>query len=113
MVATEDIDTQRRGIVLVFYKTGPNQTHKGRSGSWRLPKLTFALPGRAVACHFCFDDKKFNPVLSLVLLSLEKSLRARAKIHHGASEDTLMAVIVCECLKMFMFLTQSLFFGVQ
>jgi hypothetical protein len=91
MVATEDIDTQRRGIVLVFYKTGPNQKQNRRAG-WRLPRLTFALPGRAVACHFCYDDKKFNPILSLVLLSLKRSLRARVKIHHGKSEETLMSV---------------------
>jgi hypothetical protein len=93
MVGTEDIDTQRRGIVLVFYKTGPNQKHNRRYG-WRLPRLSFALPARAVACHFCYDDKKFNPVLSLVLLSLENSLRARVKIHHGTSEETVMSVNV-------------------
>lgn len=91
MVATEDIDTQRRGVVVVFYKTGPNQTYNRRSG-WKLPRLTYAIPARAAACHFCYDDKKFNPVMSLVLLSLEKSLRARVKMHHGTSEETLMAM---------------------
>jgi hypothetical protein len=85
MSCAEDIDTQKRGIVFVFYKTGPNQTYDGKVGLANMRVVT-ALPGMVVALHFCFDNPEFNPVLSYIMktmYSFQKHLLARVKMHHG------------------------------
>jgi hypothetical protein len=85
MSCNEDIDTQKRGIVFVFYKTGPNQRFDGKAGRENV-QLYSALPIAFVALHFCFDNPRFNPLLSLLLQtmeSLQNRLVARVKTHHG------------------------------
>jgi hypothetical protein len=85
MSCAEDIDTQKRGIVFVFYKTGPNQKFDEYSGLANIRVIT-ALPGMVVALHFCFDNPEFNPFLSYFLKTMDlfqKHLVARVKMHHG------------------------------
>jgi hypothetical protein len=85
MSAAKDIDTQKRGVVFVFYKTGPNQKFDGQAG-WENIRMASSLPCMIVAFHFCFDNPKFSPLLSFFLKtmdSFQKSMVARVKMHHG------------------------------
>jgi hypothetical protein len=85
MSSNEDIDLQKRGFVFVFYKTGPNQKFDGKAGRENV-RILSALPITFVALHFCFDNPKFNPLLSILLKtigSLQNSLLARVKTHQG------------------------------
>jgi hypothetical protein len=97
MSCAEDIDTQKRGVVFVFYKTGPNQTFDDQAGRANI-RIISSLPGiMAVALHFCFDNPKFNPVLSLFLKtmdSFQKNMVVRVKMHHGK----LAGVYTCRIL---------------
>lgn len=85
MSSNEDIDTQMRGMVFVFYKAGPNQKYDGKAGRENI-KILYALPIMFVSLHFCFDNPKFNPMLSILLTTMESfqsSLLARVKTHHS------------------------------
>jgi hypothetical protein len=86
MSCAEDIDTQKRGVVFVLYKTGPNQKFDAQAGRANI-RMVSSLPGiMVVALHFCFDNPKFNPFLSLFLKtmdSFQKNMMVRVKMHHG------------------------------
>jgi hypothetical protein len=94
MSCAEDIDTQKRGVVFVFYKTGPNQKFDHQAGRANI-RIAASLPGMVVALHFCFDNPKFNLFLSLMLKivdSYQKNMVVRVKMHHGE----LAGVYACQ-----------------
>ena len=84
MCIAEDDETQKTGIVCVFYNVGPvkmNEFHpamfaKGAS-------MLKAIPVRIVGCHYCFSDPKIRNIMSIIMMAAGSQNRARFRLHHG------------------------------
>lgn len=82
MVALEDPETQRNGIVMVGLNTGKDR-NMNRSAAWAVQKLARLLPMRLVGIHFCYDDFMMLPMMSLAMLVMGASRRVRFRAHYG------------------------------
>lgn len=91
-VAAESIESQRKGIVFVFYPSTCNgfdvdsilktlpRPHERKLAS----KFNKALPIRPAAIHLCFPESIFFRIFrSILLLSFRSSTRFRFKTHSG------------------------------
>jgi hypothetical protein len=83
LAAVEDEETQRRGIVAIFYFTAAYglamEMHQ------RDTRMFDWLPLRIVGGHFCFDDSRLLLVKALVMLDIGRERRVRVRFHEGAS----------------------------
>ncbi|KAL3941169.1 MAG: hypothetical protein SGBAC_004423 [Bacillariaceae sp.] len=100
--AAEDEDTQKRGIVMIFYALA-QKTYDGRNNRpVRLLKAFGDLPARVVATHFCYDNAAMKPLLNLLSNHMETKMLCRFRSHcgqHGDCQYNLMTFgIPKECL---------------
>ena len=99
MVALENANAQKRGLVHIQYEVGkataaattPHSDDGSSSGietsleQFRYSRMfADALPMRYVAVHFCYDDPAARLALSL-FSALSQSMRLRFKFHYGTS----------------------------
>lgn len=97
MVLTDDVETQKKGIVLVSWTVGnrntqisENEIESSKLGVWSMVKLAMtAVPARHEAIHFCYDNLIFAPLFALVKVSLSLYLRIRVRSHYGNKADCL------------------------
>ena len=93
MVLTDDVETQKKGIVLVSWTVGMDgknseaterqlKNSNFKSGVWSMVKLAMsAVPARHEALHFCYDNLMVAPIFALIKLSLSIFLRIRVRSH--------------------------------
>jgi hypothetical protein len=84
----DDEEAQKRGVVACAYFLGgldfdPQLVRK--SGN-----LRNALPVRLDAVHFCYNDPRVVPVLSLAVFIMGTHIRVRFRTHYGSDEE-------CQC----------------
>ena len=100
VVAAEDVESQRRGMVIVSY-SGPKITieeekainsnlkkfHQSRMSTH--VTVGAAIPLRLVAIHLCFPDTTFTQILTkiygIALWTMDNNISARVKVHSGQS----------------------------
>lgn len=83
MVASEDKETQRKGIVGIFW--GSNKT-PDRLATWRLAQVLRTLPLRYAAFHLCFtaaQHSAYGAILALGIVAIESVTRVRVRRHNG------------------------------
>ena len=82
MAALEDEDTQKAGVVMVGYNMGA-KLELDCHAVWAIMKLRRALPIRVVGMHYCYDDFKTRPMMSLAMLVMGSHGRMRFRAHYG------------------------------
>jgi hypothetical protein len=82
MTALEDSDTQKSGIVLVGYNMGEMRL-VDRPAVWAIQRLRKVLPMRVVGMHYCYDDFKMRPMMSIAMLVMGATGRVRFRAHYG------------------------------
>jgi hypothetical protein len=87
MALLEDEDTQIKGIVDVIYSIGTAdvqlKTNFSHFFSRGVPMLVHSLPMRVSSMHFCYDDPRLRPVMSLIQMVAGKQTRLRCRTHYG------------------------------
>jgi hypothetical protein len=66
MSASDDEETQIKGIVFLFFNMRPNPVEVDWEVGWKLPPLLTKLPVRVVAGHLCYDDCIVPPLISAI-----------------------------------------------
>ena len=85
MIASEDIESQKRGVVLIVWPGGPGKDWKGLDKADRrsfhlLSQRHEVLPIRFAGYHYCMPD---NPLSGHV--GLGSGIKARMKFHIGTN----------------------------
>ncbi|CAJ1947159.1 unnamed protein product [Cylindrotheca closterium] len=100
--AAEDEDTQKRGVVVIYYALA-QKAYDGRNNrpvQWL--KAFEALPTRVVATHFCYDNSAMKPLLNLLSNHMDTKMLCRFRSHsgqHAECQYSLMSFgIPKECL---------------
>jgi hypothetical protein len=93
MIASEDIESQKRGVVLIVWPGGPGKDWKGLDKADRrsfhlLSQRHEVLPIRFAGYHYCMPDNPiFRLIRSFAVLSghvgLGSGIKARMKFHIG------------------------------
>jgi hypothetical protein len=86
MVATQDIETQRKGLILIGCNVGP-QRRVDRRLAWNVHKVRQALPLRQMGIHYCYDDLRMMPMMTIGMLVSSASSRVRFRAHYGKIMD--------------------------
>ena len=92
-VAADSVESQRRGMVLLFYPSPDSMGFDGDSMFKTLPspndrkladRFNVAIPIRICAVHLCLPDTLFFRLFrSAMVLSFQSSSRLRLKTHTG------------------------------
>jgi hypothetical protein len=83
MVASEDEETQRKGIVCIIWGTNESPD---RLATWKVVRLLQTLPLRYAALHICFTAAQLKmhvAILALFKFACESSIRLRLRTHTG------------------------------
>ena len=85
MTGLEDIDTQKKGFVLVCYNVDNNSffSHVESELLQLSSKVATSLPFRFAGQHFCFTDRLLYPFLGLFQIAIGKQGRLRFRPHFG------------------------------
>jgi hypothetical protein len=85
MSSLEDEATQRKGIVLVFYRFGLNMINPPDSKLFmKSLRLLNGLPFRIRGWHYCTNDRLFSMLFPFASRHFEKEARVRCRVHFGA-----------------------------
>eukprot|EP00980_Cylindrotheca_fusiformis_P030607 scaffold25091_cov147-Cylindrotheca_fusiformis.AAC.7 len=82
MVALEDEETQKNGVVMIGLNTGKDRV-MNREAAWAVHKMARVLPMRVVGIHFCYDALMLLPMVSLAMLVMGATRRVRFRAHYG------------------------------
>eukprot|EP00980_Cylindrotheca_fusiformis_P009999 scaffold2212_cov143-Cylindrotheca_fusiformis.AAC.17 len=102
----EDESVQTKGIVEVFFFTGPlkrqqlitEHVTKGLRG-------LMCLPVRLVGIHFCYNNAALKPIMNLAQMAFGASNRLRLRPHCGkllsvpTKQDETSLMLICRCLE--------------
>jgi hypothetical protein len=92
MAASEDEETQKKGMVGIIVNIGKNRVVRSfvpTRGSLKIAALLSSLPCRFCALHFCVDDPAASTKrMTVLMVVLGSRVRARVRIHKGE---------LCEC----------------
>jgi hypothetical protein len=85
MSLLEDEEAQRKGVVAIFYNVGIDKfasmldSSLMRNGT----KSMESLPLRLTGIHYCYDDARLLPALSISQLVIRRQGRLRLRVHYG------------------------------
>jgi hypothetical protein len=85
MVHSEDVETQKKGLIFVVYDVEQGGAELDTESTWKLTLLLKACPIRVEAMHFCHDSSSlwFMALTSIVKLSANLFTRLRIRTHFG------------------------------
>ena len=83
MTALQDVETQKLGLVLVGYNMGEKRV-VDRMAVYAIQKVRKVLPMRVMGMHYCYDDFKLRPMMTLAMLVMGATGRVRFRAHYGA-----------------------------
>jgi hypothetical protein len=84
-VHSEDVETQKKGLVCVLYNVGQGGAEHDTESTWKLTSLLKAIPVRIVAIHFCHESRSlwFMTMMAIIKLSATLFMRLRIRTHCG------------------------------
>ena len=85
MTAIHDESTQKNGLVFVGYNMGKNRI-VDRTMAWNVSQLRKVLPMRITGVHYCYDDFKMRPMITVATLVMGTTNRVRFRSHYGKYE---------------------------
>jgi hypothetical protein len=56
---------------------------------------TACLPMRFVAVHYCFDDPRLLPAISLAKMVVRTNTRLRFRVHYGTKCVVSVEIVLC------------------
>jgi hypothetical protein len=85
MSVAEDVETQRKGMVLLIYQPAPNaKVCMDRQERESVSTMLEAVPQRTSAVHICIPDNPVSQMLkAVVLISIGQDRRTRTRFHTG------------------------------
>ena len=84
LAAAEDEETQKRGLVVVFYFTNALLPLLQKTYEHHGPRLLDWLPIKLIGVHFCYNDSMSRILYALLLLiMMGKERRVRVRVHQG------------------------------
>jgi hypothetical protein len=85
MAVAEDVETQQKGCVLVFYQSNPSiRVFSTRSLREETRQTLSVFPIRVCALHTCLpDNPAFSLVKAAVMASSTPEVRTRLRFHSG------------------------------
>eukprot|EP00934_Nitzschia_sp_Nitz4_P004515 Nitzschia sp. Nitz4//scaffold9_size221794//8353//9762//NITZ4_001311-RA/size221794-snap-gene-0.117-mRNA-1//-1//CDS//3329560896//4505//frame0 len=83
LVALEDEDTQRKGLVDIVVLSRLQGGGRGLELLRHANRFLAAFPARRVAFHLCYDEEKLRPLVTLVCSGLSDDSKARQRYHFG------------------------------
>jgi hypothetical protein len=84
MCASEDEETQQRGLAFVVIPAHIGCIQSRLESARNLAPLLSALPVRPVALHFCIEARtSFAPIFDAAVAAVGKQIRVRVRAHHG------------------------------
>ena len=97
MIAMEDLDFQRNGIVAIISSAEFGSSYEldfsgWRDGARRAGQLTEALPGSTQGVHICFPRDRsfrsflFSSLIKITISVLNPLLKVRVRIHRGKAD---------------------------
>ncbi len=101
MTAVEEEETQKRGMVGLFYFVGATSFEFDRKVvevNNRLSGLLKCLPFKFTAMHICFDDPRLSMIKSLLMLTMGRDSRVRLRIHVGACDPENASISNPACI---------------
>jgi hypothetical protein len=81
MTLTEDDESQKKGIVMIYSRFGPSLID--HQAATKIPTLVANFAVRTVALHMCYDDPINDSLVAIMRLALEKNVRVRLRAHEG------------------------------
>ena len=82
----ENVNAQRRGFVFLVYNVGAEFGQRDMTQCLhKLYMLRDGLPWRPASLHFCYDDVRIRPILSLLSSVGGTEARLRLRDHFGTS----------------------------
>jgi len=81
--AAEDEETQKRGLVMVYYAVAQKAYDSRNNRPLHLLKAFSELPARVVAAHFCFDNASMKPLVDFIAKHMESRMLCRFRSHCG------------------------------
>ena len=95
-VAGEDVDTQRNGIVMLFWP-GSQELKIPKSGHRIMVSESIqCMPTRFVSFHFCFPATPFFQIVRALLQITFRESITRVKVHTGMYCSLVANVLCCE-----------------
>ena len=85
----EDEETQKKGCANIIFNLGKKGEKRDLRSLKEINALAEAVPHRAVAIHYCFEDKRVRPFVSAFRFLMEKSVRTRFRAHCGNHEKVI------------------------
>ena len=87
MAAIENLETQLKGFVSIFYNLGVSEYEPAYLDVMKRVKkaLNDSLPYYNVAVHYCFNDARLMGALSILKLVAGRDVRLRFRTHYGMS----------------------------
>lgn len=99
MCASEDEETQQRGLAFVAIARDTQGSHHRLESARNIPPLISALPVRVVALHFCIDMFALAPLFNALVTAFGKKLQVRVRAHLGKwffySYNCLIYICIC------------------
>jgi hypothetical protein len=85
MAVAEDVETQQKGCVLVFFQSNPmTRVFSARSEREESRRNMSVFPIRVSAIHTCLpDNPAFSLIKAAVMASLNPEIRTRMRFHSG------------------------------
>ena len=84
MTALEDDETQKAGIVMVGYNIGPRRV-MDRKAAFAIQSIRRYLPFYLASVHYCYDDFRSRPMMTVAMLVMGGTTRVRFRAHYGES----------------------------
>lgn len=86
MVAGQDVETQRKGMILVGCNVGPSR-RVDRQVPWHVDRTRCGLPVKTAVIHYAYDDIRMIPMMTICMLGMGASSRVRFRPLYGSIAD--------------------------
>ena len=94
MLAIEDEESQKNGIVFIQFKVGEQKgLRPQRQILWRGYNSVRGYPGKPGGAHLCFERQSL-PFVRLAKLALEYHASNRVRVHEGTRMTRYMTLLL-------------------
>jgi hypothetical protein len=98
MAASQDEETQKKGIVGVVVNMGENRRGSlDLEAAKKVPVLASAIPVRFACVHFCVDNSLAANALAMFAVLVGSRERVRFRTHMGKSQTALVSIQDVHC----------------